>query len=69
MSRNHEASMGLTILSLGMFAASVFFIVHWGDPLGFLFFVAGECFLCVAGLARNGERQQGADTGSGRNRC
>ena len=46
------------LLTLAMYAASVFMIADGKMPLGIVFLAAGSCFMCLTSMIRRKEAQE-----------
>ena len=55
---NKKLSNSMNLLTLAMYAASVFMIADGKMPLGIVFLAAGSCFLCLASMVRRKEAQE-----------
>ena len=55
---NKKLSNSMYLLTLAMYAASVFMIADGKMPLGNVFLAAGSCFLCLASMVRRKEAQE-----------
>ena len=47
---NKTLSNSMHLLTLAMYAASVFMIADGKMPLGIVFLAAGSCFMCLASI-------------------
>ena len=55
---NKKLSNSMNLLTLAMYAASVFMIADGRMPLGIVFLATGSCFLCLASMVRRKEAQE-----------
>ena len=55
---NKKLSNSLNLLTLVLYAASVFMIADGKTPLGIIFLAAGSCFMCLASMVRRKEAQE-----------